>query len=226
MPVKICKFMQSKSVKKLYSIPALSQRVFFSSHSDSTADFGFKTVNASQKEDMVKGVFTKVAHKYDVMNDLMSVGAHRLWKDELVSMMGLGAAARCQSDKVPRHLDVAGGTGDVAFRVVETMYKSYGNDAMRSCVKDCPDGERQVVICDINVDMLGVGRDRAPSVLPNKSDVVGFVEGNAEILPFPDNSFDIYTIAFGLRNVTNKDVSHSSDEYDFFFFQLIDMHIM
>ena len=159
---------------------------------------------------MVKDVFTKVAQKYDVMNDLMSVGAHRLWKDELVSMMGLGAAARCQGDKVPRHLDVAGGTGDVAFRVVESMYKSYGEDSMRNCVRECSEGERQVVVCDINPDMLGVGKQRAPQVLSSKSQIVGFVEGNAETLPFPDNSFDIYTIAFGLRNVTNKDVSTST----------------
>lgn len=187
---------------------SLQQGMVFSSESRSTADFGYKTVDASQKEEMVKDVFTKVAHKYDVMNDLMSAGAHRLWKDELVSMMGLGAAARCQGEKIPRHLDVAGGTGDVAFRVVEAMYKSYGNDTMRSSgLSGVPDADRQVVVCDINPDMLGVGRQRAPQMLPNKSDIVGFIEGNAEVLPFEDASFDIYTIAFGLRNVTNKDVS-------------------
>ena len=206
MSVKVCNFLKSTALKKYRSVRCINDKVFFSSRSDGTADFGFKDVNASQKEDMVKDVFSKVAHKYDVMNDLMSVGAHRLWKDELVSMMGMGAAARCQSDRVPRHLDVAGGTGDVAFRVVESMYKSYGTDVMRNCTHGGPDGDRQVVVCDINPDMLGVGRHRAPQMLPNKSDIVGFVEGNAEILPFPDNSFDLYTIAFGLRNVTNKDV--------------------
>jgi ubiquinone/menaquinone biosynthesis C-methylase UbiE len=70
-----------------------------------------------------------------------------------------------------------------------------------------PDGEKQVVVFDINPEMLEVGRLRAPRQLPNKSDIVGFVEGNAEALPFPDNSFDVYTIAFGLRNVTNREVS-------------------
>ena len=185
-------------------------KVFFSSQSNNTADFGYQTVDAAAKEEMVKDVFTKVAHKYDVMNDLMSVGAHRLWKDELVSMMGLGAAARCQPDKIPRHLDVAGGTGDVAFRVVEAMYKSYGINTMKNAaIVDLQPSERQVVVCDINPNMLGVGRKRAPQVLQDKSRIVGFVEGNAETLPFPDESFDVYTIAFGLRNVTNKDVSSS-----------------
>eukprot|EP00596_Hydrurales_sp_CCMP1899_P004487 CAMPEP_0119034190 /NCGR_PEP_ID=MMETSP1177-20130426/1210_1 /TAXON_ID=2985 /ORGANISM="Ochromonas sp, Strain CCMP1899" /LENGTH=256 /DNA_ID=CAMNT_0006991465 /DNA_START=229 /DNA_END=999 /DNA_ORIENTATION=+ len=157
---------------------------------------------------MVKDVFTKVAFKYDVMNDLMSVGAHRLWKDELISMMGMGAAARCNDGKVHRHLDVAGGTGDVAFRVVEAMYKAYGHESMNNTGRgNIPDEEKQVVVFDINPEMLEVGRLRAPRQLPNKSDIVGFVEGNAEALPFPDNSFDVYTIAFGLRNVTNRDVA-------------------
>lgn len=130
MSIKACtsSLLRCKAIKKTnYHIisPIVADKAFFSSRS--TADFGFKDVNASDKEHMVKEVFSKVAHKYDVMNDLMSVGAHRLWKDELINMMGLGAAARMQPEKVPRHLDVAGGTGDVAFRVVEAMYKAYGN---------------------------------------------------------------------------------------------------
>jgi ubiquinone/menaquinone biosynthesis methyltransferase len=180
------------------------------SNADTTADFGFKEVKSSQKQDMVKEVFSKVAQKYDIMNDLMSAGAHRLWKDDFVSMMGLGAAARIQSDKVPRFLDVAGGTGDIAFRIVETLFSVYGHSTV---LKAGPagaavdDASKQVVVCDINPDMLAVGRQRAPIQLQsNKSDVVGFVEGNAEALPFPDESFDVYTIAFGLRNVTNKEV--------------------
>lgn len=123
-------------------------------------------------------------------------------------MMGMGAAARCQGGKVHRHLDVAGGTGDVAFRVVEAMYEAYGYESMSSTGRgNIPDEEKQVVVFDINPEMLEVGRQRAPRMLPNKSDIVGFVEGNAEALPFPDNSFDVYTIAFGLRNVTNREVS-------------------
>ena len=181
---------------------------------DSTADFGFKEVKSSQKQDMVKEVFSKVAQKYDVMNDLMSAGAHRLWKDDFVGMMGLGAAARIQSDKVPRFLDVAGGTGDIAFRIVDNLFAVYGHNTVikssssSSSSGGIPDQDRQVVVCDINPEMLAVGRQRAPIQLSsNRSDVVGFVEGNAEHLPFPDESFDVYTIAFGLRNVTNKEVS-------------------
>ena len=184
-----------------------------SSSNDTTADFGFKEVKSSQKQDMVKEVFSKVAQKYDIMNDLMSVGDHRLWKDDFVGMMGLGAAARIQSDKVPRFLDVAGGTGDIAFRIVDNLFAVYGhttviNSSSSSSSGALPDQDRQVVVCDINPDMLAVGRQRAPIQLSsNRSDVVGFVEGNAEHLPFPDESFDVYTIAFGLRNVTNKEVS-------------------
>ena len=184
------------------------------SSNDTTADFGFKEVKSSQKQDMVKEVFSKVAQKYDIMNDLMSVGAHRLWKDDFVGMMGLGAAARIQSDKVPRFLDVAGGTGDIAFRIVDNLFAVYGHTTVINSSSSSsksglvPDQDRQVVVCDINPDMLAVGRQRAPIQLSsNRSDVVGFVEGNAEHLPFPDESFDVYTIAFGLRNVTNKEVS-------------------
>ena len=152
----------------------------------------------------MREVFSKVAGKYDVMNDLMSMGAHRLWKDELVRMMNFPAAAKASPTLIPRHLDVAGGTGDVAFRSVTAMAKSYGaafdilQDGKRA------DGERQVVVCDINPEMLAVGASRAPSVLGDQSSSVGFVEGNAEALPFTDASFDLYTIAFGLRNVTDK----------------------
>lgn len=181
-----------------------------SSSNDTTADFGFKEVKSSQKQEMVKEVFSKVAQKYDIMNDLMSAGAHRLWKDDFVSMMGLGAAARIQSDKVPRFLDVAGGTGDIAFRIVENLFAVYGHATVLKAGPSgagVDDANKQVVVCDINPDMLAVGRQRAPIQLQsNKSDVVGFVEGNAELLPFPDESFDVYTIAFGLRNVTNKEV--------------------
>lgn len=175
----------------------------------STADFGFKDVQASDKQNMVKEVFSKVAQKYDIMNDLMSAGVHRLWKDEFVSMMGLSAAARTPGAKAPRILDVAGGTGDIAFRVIDALYAAYGHQAFQanSSSEGALDADKQVVVCDINPDMLAVGRQRAPTILHSKSEIVGFVEGNAEKLPFPDDSFDVYTIAFGLRNVTDKDVS-------------------
>lgn len=159
----------------------------------------------------MREVFSKVASKYDVMNDLMSVGAHRLWKDELIRMMGYPTAARIDASKVPRHLDVAGGTGDIAFRSVREMSKAFGASfELQQQQRQQQEGEdsesnRQVVVCDINPEMLAVGASRAPSVLgPSLSKAVGFVEGNAESLPFPDESFDVYTIGFGLRNVTNK----------------------
>ena len=180
----------------------------------SFADFGFKDVNADEKERLVREVFSKVASKYDAMNDLMSLGAHRLWKDSLVSMLGYDSAARIDASRVPRHLDVAGGTGDIAFRSVTAMAKAYGASfdlsalGSPTCPSSCqvPESERQVVVCDINPEMLAVGASRATSVLgADKARAVGFVEGNAEALPFPDESFDIYTIGFGLRNVTNKD---------------------
>lgn len=135
-----------------------------------TTDFGFKDVDAKEKERLVREVFSKVASKYDVMNDLMSFGAHRLWKDELVGCIGFQAAARVNSDKLPRHLDVAGGTGDVAFRSLNAMGTAYGSsfDAVvrnMSSKNDVADGQRQVVVCDINPEMLAVGKSRAPVVL-------------------------------------------------------------
>jgi 2-methoxy-6-polyprenyl-1,4-benzoquinol methylase len=176
----------------------------------SHADFGFKTVNSDDKETMVKGVFSRVASKYDIMNDVMSFGLHRLWKDCFVAMIGLKASSVANSKYVPKHLDVAGGTGDIAFRVVEEMFRYYPTH-MNAMVKESPSieslppAERQVVVCDINVDMLKVGESRAvKAVGAQESKILGFVEGNAEALPFPDATFDIYTIAFGLRNVTDK----------------------
>ena len=191
----------------------------------STTDFGFKDVKSEEKENLVRGVFSNVAHNYDVMNDLMSMGAHRLWKDELIAMIGYQAAAEAALSTssapscLPRHLDVAGGTGDIAFRSIKAMEKAYGasfyilgEEARRgeneeSQLESLPDSDRQVVICDINSEMLSVGASRVKEAVGNLAHHVGFVEGNAEKLPFPDNSFDIYTIAFGLRNVTNKEVA-------------------
>ena len=147
----------------------------FSDSSRSTADFGFKDVNAEEKERMVKDVFSKVAEKYDVMNDVMSFGTHRLWKDELISMMGIQAAAHADPNYIPRHLDVAGGTGDVAFRSLNKILSAYG-DTIRSNGRRNAGGDasaqqqsgtvvaetdRQIVICDINPDMLKVGKQRA-----------------------------------------------------------------
>ena len=150
---------------------------------DSTTSFGFRDVPRDQRQGLVNEVFAKVADRYDLMNDLMSGGLHRLWKDDLV-----GWLAPPRGDARYAHLDVAGGTGDVALRVVR---------AAGSAAKS--------TICDISNEMLSAGQRRiAP--LP-ETDKISFVQGNAEALPFPDRSFNAYTIAFGIRNVTRIDIA-------------------
>ncbi|MBA5776061.1 bifunctional demethylmenaquinone methyltransferase/2-methoxy-6-polyprenyl-1,4-benzoquinol methylase UbiE [Stappia sp. F7233] len=144
--------------------------------------FGFRTVADGDKQPLVNDVFHKVARRYDIMNDLMSAGLHRVWKDAMVSTLAPPKSAG-RGFKV---LDVAGGTGDVAMRIVERS----GNTA-------------HAVVCDINGSMLSVGRDRAAKA--GLSEYVRFVEGNAESLPFPAGHFDAYTIAFGIRNVPHID---------------------
>jgi len=146
---------------------------------DSKADthFGEKTVPLADKQGLVDDVFHSVARRYDLMNDLMSGGLHRAWKDALVT-----AVNPPKSDKEFALLDLAGGTGDVAFRVVEA-----GSAGVR------------VTVCDINADMLAVGRERARE--RGHDLAVTFEQGNAEELPYPDRRFDCVTIAFGIRNV-------------------------
>lgn len=144
-----------------------------------TTHFGFETVPLEEKQDRVNDVFRSVARRYDLMNDLMSAGLHRLWKDTFVTSLRVPKNAPC------RHLDVAGGTGDIAFRIL----KSGGP-------------QTHVTVLDINGDMLEVGRERATGQHDGQID---FVEANAEKLPFEDNSFNSYTIAFGIRNVPRID---------------------
>lgn len=134
----------------------------------STTDFGYKQVNKDEKENLVKEVFTKVAQRYDIMNDLMSLGIHRFWKDEFVRLMGLQALKSLHSKTLPRHLDVAGGTGDIAFRSCQHFSESFKRLLERQATSSSgpvPQSERPIVVCDINPDMLAVGRDRAPKVL-------------------------------------------------------------
>ena len=140
-------------------------------------DFGFRNVPLADKQDLVDDVFRKVARRYDLMNDLMSGGLHRAWKDALVT--AINPPRRSQAFRL---LDVAGGTGDVAFRVVEASGS----------------GTRATVL-DASADMLQVGRERAQE--RGLDEVVSFVEGNAEHLPFADRSYDAVSIAFGMRNV-------------------------
>ena len=142
------------------------------------ASFGYRDVPAAEKAGMVARVFESVAPRYDLMNDLMSGGVHRLWKNTLVDVLNPRPGEK--------FLDVAGGTGDVAFRI----HRRQG---------DRPD----ITVCDINAAMLAVGRDRAADRGLLKG--LTWTTGDAENLPFPDRSFDGYTIAFGLRNVTDID---------------------
>ena len=144
--------------------------------------FGSRQVPLEDKQALVDDVFHSVAPRYDLMNDLMSLGLHRAWKDALVTALD-----------PPRNrpfalIDIAGGTGDVAFRAIEA-----GGEFTRATV------------CDINPDMLEVGRERAER--QSLGDVVTFAEANAEALPFADRSFDAATIAFGIRNVPRIDAA-------------------
>lgn len=148
--------------------------------SDKTTHFGYKQVNVEEKAGKVAEVFHSVAGNYDLMNDLMSGGIHRLWKRVTIEMSGVR----------PGHtvLDIAGGTGDLAAKFSRIVG---------------PEGT--VVLADINDSMLKVGRDRL--VDRGITDNVRFSQADAQYLPFPDNTFDVITIAFGLRNVTDKDMA-------------------
>jgi len=147
-----------------------------------TASFGFRDVPEAEKEGLVREVFSSVAARYDLMNDLMSAGVHRIWKDAMVEWLNPQPGWTC--------LDVAGGTGDIAFRIAE-MARARG-------------GEADITVCDINARMLGEGARRA--VEKNES-AIHWVCGDAEKLPVPDGQFDAYTIAFGIRNVTHIDMA-------------------
>jgi demethylmenaquinone methyltransferase/2-methoxy-6-polyprenyl-1,4-benzoquinol methylase len=145
-------------------------------HPGDETHFGFKTVPAAEKASLVRAVFDDVAPSYDLMNDLMSLGIHRLWKRALIDKLKPRPGMKL--------LDLGGGTGDIAFRFREA-------------------GGGDVVVCDINKEMLAVGRDRA--IDRAMLEGVEWVCGDAEALPFPDRSMDAVTIAFCLRNVTHID---------------------
>lgn len=148
--------------------------------SQSTEDFGYEKVATGEKVRRVAGVFSSVAREYDLMNDIMSFGIHRLWKRQAVHL--------CAIRKKIHVLDLAGGTGDLA-RLIHSQLSDDG----------------RVTLCDINAEMLKEGRNR----FIDKGIIKGidYVQGDAENLPFEDNSFDCMTIAFGLRNVTDKDAA-------------------
>ena len=152
----------------------------------SSTHFGFKTVPEESKERLVRGVFDAVAPQYDVMNDLMSGGLHRLWKLDMVNWLN--------AEPDWHILDVAGGTGDIAHRIREKAQREHGSAP-------------KLTICDINAEMLREGRSRAIDRGVLNAEGVEWVCGNAESLPLPDSSVDAYTIAFGIRNVTHIDIA-------------------
>ena len=142
--------------------------------------YGFRNVGEGEKQALVNDVFHKVAKRYDIMNDLMSMGLHRVWKDAMI------AALNPRKSADYKVLDVAGGTGDIAFRIIEASQR-----------------KAHATVLDINGSMLGVGADRAEK--KGLSANLDFVEANAEELPFENGQFDAYTIAFGIRNVPRID---------------------
>tara|TARA_R100000935_G_scaffold27389_1_gene47590 strand:+ start:3528 stop:4277 length:750 start_codon:yes stop_codon:yes gene_type:complete len=142
--------------------------------SDKTTHFGFETVREEDKAGRVQGVFSSVASKYDIMNDVMSGGVHRIWKDAMMDWLAPRPGQRL--------LDVAGGTGDISFRFLKRA------------------GSGHSTVLDITESMLVEGRKRAEA--ESMHDQLDWVVGDAMALPFPDNTFDVYTISFGIRNVT------------------------
>src|ERR1700731_4409255 len=150
---------------------------------DQTTHFGFRDVPLGDKQTLVNDVFHSVAARYDLMNDLMSAGLHRVWKDLMINALNPP-----RSDTRFALLDVAGGTGDIAFRAAKAAGLGF-----------------RATVCDINSDMLAVGRERAAA--RHLDDRVSFVEGNAEELAFADTTFDACTIAFGIRNVPRIDLA-------------------
>ncbi|KAM3610806.1 uncharacterized protein V6R79_009099 [Siganus canaliculatus] len=186
-------------------------RCFSDAAEDRSTHFGFETVPESEKAQRVYKVFENVAQKYDVMNDAMSLGVHRLWKDMLLHVMHPQPGAQL--------LDVAGGTGDISFRFLEYVQSQQERQMRRSTrsmqtpswhdisenysqERDTPQ-ESRAVVCDINKEMLKVGKQKADGM--GISSGLSWVVGDAEELPFDDDQFDIYTIAFGIRNVTHID---------------------
>ncbi len=144
-----------------------------------TVSFGFRDVAENEKSRLVGRIFSSVAQRYDVMNDLMSLGVHRVWKQALIDWLSPSPDTRL--------LDVAGGTGDIAFRFFDRLASKKGSAS--------------ALVCDINPEMLAVGRDRAHE--RGAADRVAFACGDAERLPLAEGIFDAYTIAFGIRNVTH-----------------------
>lgn len=185
---------ESSFLKSSSTLPIRVLRNYTSSlknEQDNTTHFGFKTVNKDEKELMVRNVFSSVASKYDVMNDAMSFGVHRLWKHHFITR--LDAGMRPGATRPLDFLDVAGGTGDIAFGLLEHAEKNFN------------DVQSTMTVADINPEMLAEGERRFQKTKWNDgSGRVQFIEQNGEIMDaIPDDSKDVYTIAFGIRNFTD-----------------------
>lgn len=144
---------------------------------DNTTHFGFETVREEEKAGKVQGVFTSVASKYDIMNDVMSAGIHRIWKEAMMDWLSPRPGQKL--------LDVAGGTGDISFKFLKRA------------------GRGHATVLDLTEDMLVEGRKRAEA--SEMSESLDWITGDAMALPFADNTFDVYTISFGIRNVTRPE---------------------
>lgn len=154
---------------------------------DRTTDFGYRQVPLKEKQTLVSSVFSSVASNYDLMNDVMSLRIHRLWKSTFVNEMSPMGEMRI--------LDCAGGTGDIAYRIADYVHQ---NNGWKS-------SDAGITVCDINKDMLAVGQQRARNLIdPSR---IQFLQGDAQHLPFEDASFDIYAISFGMRNVPEPNVA-------------------
>ncbi|KAJ8415363.1 hypothetical protein AAFF_G00423430 [Aldrovandia affinis] len=184
-------------------------RCYNAGSEDKSTHFGFETVPEGQKAEKVYKVFETVAQKYDVMNDAMSMGIHRLWKDALLRIMNPQPGTRL--------LDTAGGTGDISFRFLDYVrsqrarqerHKARSSQTLtwqqiadNYTAEEQGPGQSKAVVCDINKEMLKVGKQRAEDL--GYKTGLSWVVGDAEELPFDDDQFDVYTIAFGIRNVTH-----------------------
>ncbi|XP_071944008.1 2-methoxy-6-polyprenyl-1,4-benzoquinol methylase, mitochondrial-like [Antedon mediterranea] len=206
-------FKFSRILKNINSIKPCKPRCCFTTDSTGTKEnerqssdthFGFQRVSKSEKEEKVFEVFKNVAEKYDTMNDVMSGGIHRLWKDRFINVLHPTPGTKL--------LDVAGGTGDIAFRFLDFIKTNYSTASLSVKDEDIEkesstvfpmDDSTHVAVCDINPNMLKVGESRAKENSYLKG--ISFIEGNAESLPISDECADAYTIAFGIRNVTNVD---------------------
>ncbi|KIV83558.1 hypothetical protein PV11_05576 [Exophiala sideris] len=193
---------RAASLRSVYISPRPAQRLYTTSQqrgqqlpgeNERTTHFGYETVAEAEKAQRVGAVFSSVASSYDTMNDLMSLGIHRLWKDYFVRSLNPGTRT---DDKGWNILDVAGGTGDIAFRMLD------------HATNVNLDLNTKVTIADINPDMLAEGRKRSLQTPYGKSGRLSFMEGNAESMPsIESNSVDLYTVAFGIRNFTDKDAA-------------------